>query len=912
MAARFIALRSDRRYRSFKQASVSNRNPSIAQQQEHFSAVRAICIGSILLMVGAIWVFVQELLLNAGSLTASSPPVGAVGLFVGLLSIVLLLGWIRARWALGRQELLVIYCMLVTFLPLTSQGLWHRFVGMMVSVRSPGGYPVHVPSHMIPQGDELVRDGQFAQGMEFWQGQAVAHRYQHRDLDRSAVLLENAEEGQTSELRQWLPRRLLPDGPDRFVPGQKYLLAVDLRITGLNDRSWFSGAMSPDGNRWRDLGISKRIAGHLLKGAPPDTVDGTGLIKMRQKAVEIPYTAQDGLWLRLRLAGVGRVEVVKVSFYSNEPIFRLMEGSSEVSAEYKGKVPRDDAARLHYRPQDRASSWLYDARGYVPWGAWAKPLASWSLLWIAMFAAMFALAALLFREWSDRQKLTFPLTQIPLLLTEPDESQRGYLPKMLRSRALHIGVGTALLVYSLNGLHFYNGDYPSIPLNIDLAPFLSRPPWSAMLADGQGFRLRIVLLAVGVAFFMDLQLLFSLWLFYFLCKLYLLLPYYEGTLGTQAWPGGPSYGPIQWQFQAIGAALGIVLVSLWLGRRHFVAVFRRALFADRSVDDSREPMPYRLALIVLVLAMVLACVWGEIAGAGWWFGLGSMGIMLVFAVMAARVRAECAAPNMWLIPATPVILLMAMGGMVSFGVLPMTYFLLMGNFMCAGFFLMMMPAMMESFQIAKVAGIRRRVVGWCMVVGFVVAVVAGGFTLLNWGYARGLASMRGSITERDDFGSVLWRWHAENNPTYNANLRRFQFEARQDAGIELTEDEASDLAALEQLPRIRPVAHIVPISAAITCLLATARLTLLKFPFHPLGYVLANTPLMTYAWGSILIAWLIRLVGLKLGGVRTIRDYLQPYMLGLILGSVLALLAWDAVGMIKIAQGYTGQIFVTW
>ena len=199
-----------------------------------------------------------------------------------------------------------------------------------------------------------------------------------------------------------------------------------------------------------------------------------------------------------------------------------------------------------------------------------------------------------------------------------------------------------------------------------------------------------------------------------------------------------------------------------------------------------------------------------------------------------------------------------------------------------------------------------------MVVGFLVAVTAGGYTLLNWGYARGLSTMRGQLNEQDTFGSVLWRWRAENSSGYNPLLRRFEFEAKVAEGRELTEDEAGSLAKLKDMPQVHPLTAVVPISAGITCGLSAARLTLLRFPFHPLGYVLATTPLMSYAWGSILIAWLVRFVGLHLGGVRAIRNLLQPYMLGLILGSVLALLVWDAVGIVKIAQGYTGQIFVTW
>ena len=35
-------------------------------------------------------------------------------------------------------------------------------------------------------------------------------------------------------------------------------------------------------------------------------------------------------------------------------------------------------------------------------------------------------------------------------------------------------------------------------------------------------------------------------------------------------------------------------------------------------------------------------------------------------------------------------------------------------------------------------------------------------------------------------------------------------------------------------------------------------------------------------------------------------------MIGLIIGSVLALLVWDVVAVMKIANGFTGKVYVTW
>ena len=874
-----------------------------AGQSEKFSAVRAISIGAVLLVVGSFWIIVQELLLDAGSLTSNSPPVGAVGLFLAVLSIALLLQLLKARWNLGRKELLVIYCMLVTSLPLASQGLWHRFVGVLVDVRTTW-FQIPAPAHMMPRGPELAGNSRFDQGLEGWQGKATTRQVELPDKTVvTCAVLDNQGQDTTSDLIQFIPRQA-EDGTDRFVPGEKFVIGVTFRRDNFTQESFFSSSTSIDGRRWQQLSsLGYESSGWM--GYPVNGFDET-----TDTAFEIPHGTSEGIWLRWQLAGPGQMLIDRVSFHSNEAAFRLLEGSTEISSEHAELIDRDDRARLHYRPVQSSGlkRWLYDLRGYTPWSMWLKPLASWGLLWVALFAAMFAIAAILFRQWSDREKLTFPLTVIPLLLTAPDPDRTGYLPKILRSRALWIGVGTALAVYSLNGMHFYNANVPGIPLEVDLAPLLARPPWTALTADGKGFVLRIILLGVGVAFFMDLQMAFNLWFFYLACKLWMLIPFFQGKLGTPLWQGGPNYGPGLMDLQGIGAAIGVVLVALWLGRRQLALVFRKAVFSDKSIDDSQEPMPYRLAVLTLVGSFVLLGIWGELSGAGWLFGVLGMGLMLVFAVMASRVRAECAAPGMWLVPAMPVLLLMALGGIFRFGMLPMGYLVLAGSFLCVGYFLMLMPAMMDSFQIAKVAGINRRALGAALVIGFVVAVGSGGYVLLDWGYARGLSTMRGTLKDE----TVLWKWKMENFTVRQAVDRHKELSAQVDAGTKLAETDRQELVKLEALPTVRPAAKIVGVGALITCGLAAARLMLMRFPFHPLGYAVASTPLMSYFWASIFLAWLIRFTGLRLGGVRMIRNQLQPYMIGLIIGSVTAVLVWDVVGIIKVAQGYTGQVYVTW
>ncbi|PIX36895.1 MAG: hypothetical protein COZ57_37100, partial [Armatimonadetes bacterium CG_4_8_14_3_um_filter_66_20] len=66
--------------------------------------------------------------------------------------------------------------------------------------------------------------------------------------------------------------------------------------------------------------------------------------------------------------------------------------------------------------------------------------------------------------------------------------------------------------------------------------------------------------------------------------------------------------------------------------------------------------------------------------------------------------------------------------------------------------------------------------------------------------------------------------------------------------------------------------------------LAVCRLNLLKFPLHPLGYLIATAygnecPL----WFAFFLVWLLKILVLRLGGVKLYRT-LTPAFIGLALG----------------------------
>ncbi len=68
--------------------------------------------------------------------------------------------------------------------------------------------------------------------------------------------------------------------------------------------------------------------------------------------------------------------------------------------------------------------------------------------------------------------------------------------------------------------------------------------------------------------------------------------------------------------------------------------------------------------------------------------------------------------------------------------------------------------------------------------------------------------------------------------------------------------------------------------------LMAARVQWVWWPFHPIGYAMANTPTMNYAWVSMLVAWAAKVIIVRTGGMRLYRQAL-PFFLGLIAGDFL-------------------------
>jgi len=487
----------------------------------------------------------------------------------------------------------------------------------------------------------------------------------------------------------------------------------------------------------------------------------------------------------------------------------------------------------------------------LPWATWLKPLLAFGPMVIALYVAFLAASVLLAPQWIDREKLTFPLVQLPLDLSEdgggPTHLWRGFF----RSRAMWVGAMIPVVCHSLNGLHRFVPAVPEIPLRgIDLNRFLTTRPWVA----AQPLRIDIHLCLIGFAFLCSRDVPTSIWVFFVIAKL-------ESVFGcAMGWTAGP---PSVWlrdiEFpvlvaQQVGSTLAFLGLMLWAARGYLRNVWRRAR------GPTREGRWQRLSLITLGVTLVGLCAWSIGGGMQAWLAPGLWVLTLAFMVVAHRMMAEGGVNLLWDAQSGPNYLIYALDGGRYLG--PRTWMQLV----CLPYFTWHFkgavgPHAFESLKLMSAGGLdRRRAVG-LMVTAIVLTAVVSYLATIQLVHTRG----GGVVLEPFRFEHVglrpMWEFTAVTD---------------QPQGFRWIK-----LAGMGG-------------AAAATWGLSWMRWRYEWWRLHPIGYILGNTIVVWFMWASVFIgsaaSWLV----VRYGGARGYRAA-RPFFLGLIFGDFLMLGVWTII-----------------
>ena len=227
------------------------------------------------------------------------------------------------------------------------------------------------------------------------------------------------------------------------------------------------------------------------------------------------------------------------------------------------------------RAFNRGNVSIYSPQGREYLLAWIVPLASWGVFFLTLIGMYLCLTILVRRAWIENEKLTFPIVQLPLAMTADDAGTAFF-----QNPRMWAGFGLAFGISFLNGLHELIPTVPQLNVKLfQLHDLVTDRPWSAIGSTNSSF----YPFAVGIAYFMPLDLSFSCWFFYVLARLFRVVGDVYGWDTGQANQGFPYFGE-----QATGAWFGLGVMLIYAGRGYWREVFSSAWEGATLVRPGRR------------------------------------------------------------------------------------------------------------------------------------------------------------------------------------------------------------------------------------------------------------------------------------------------------------------------------------
>ena len=508
-----------------------------------------------------------------------------------------------------------------------------------------------------------------------------------------------------------------------------------------------------------------------------------------------------------------------------------------------------------------AIRWLFEGMpkgSSIPWLPWAAPLGWWLLFLGALYFVMVALMVIVRRQWVERERLVYPMVQLPLAMVSGEEKP-GFTNPVLRSPWLWAGIAIPLLVVSINGLHFY---YPQIP-NIEQG---TRLP---IFRGGGQLRFQISFPMVGFAYMLRLDMALSLWVFSLLVQIERAV---FKMVGFGGFVSGPNFmrhldgyshsggGPLICH-QSLGALLTLVVIGLWVSRRHLRDVVAKAFGRGRDVDDSDEIMSYPVAFWGTVVCVVVMVFW--LTRTGMSLLVATLMVLVALATFYGITRIVAggglAATRAPVITSTAII---SAAGSDAFGPSTMVAFGLTYVWMADVRTFVMASAANGLKLSSELAGRRRRMF-WGVAIAVVVTLLASIWITMKIAYDVG--------------GANANRWFFVGGPQYPYDF----------LGKVMRNPTGPDVDSW----------IFASFGAAFMVVLTALHHRFPWWPLHPMGFPLASGMLTDYQWFSIFLAWVVKRIVLAYGGPALYRKT-RLFFLGLILGQFCGCGLWILIDLI--------------
>lgn len=482
---------------------------------------------------------------------------------------------------------------------------------------------------------------------------------------------------------------------------------------------------------------------------------------------------------------------------------------------------------------------FYDPASFGPW---IMPVLWWSAFTIVLVGMFLCLNVLLRKQWTEHEKLSYPLVQLPLDMTAEGAP-------LFKEKLLWYGFAIAAAIDLVNGLSMFYPQIPQIPIKLgDQSMLFTARPWNNI----GWLPIQLYPFGIGLGMLLPVDLLFSCWFFFWTWKAQRIMTAAFGLDFDACMPFVNE--------QSFGAYIGICAFSILIARRHFIALVRHFIGLKTDIDDRNEPIPYKLAMWLLLGGAMFLIAFSRAAGLSWWVILPFFLIFFAMSIAITRMRAELGPPAHDLHFAGPDTIIPSVFGAKTLGVQNLSILSLYSWFNRA-YRAHTMPFQLEGFKMAERTGMSYRRLYVAIMIAAVVGTFVTFWVILHLFYKNGAEHLPG-ITFT--FGMEPWN--------------------RMEGWVKSPgSSDASRMTAMA-------------VGFAVTMVLNSLRMRLGWFPFHPVGYAVSSSNSMHLLWLSMFIAWVIKMSILRYGGLRL---YLRalPFFLGIILGECVVGSLWTIVGI---------------
>lgn len=563
---------------------------------------------------------------------------------------------------------------------------------------------------------------------------------------------------------------------------------------------------------------------------------GKGLVD--QKSMVTAY-------IMVSLAGF----IFSVPLVSNLPIsMAALYQFSLASPEWFGGYFDAVSPLVHIKDADAAMSFWLGAES-VPWNVWIVPLILWTLVFAAILFVMISIVTLVRRMWTEHERLSFPLTLPILAMTKLADEERHVLGAFWRNKLMYVGFVPPVIFGLMNILRDFFPVIPSIAQYkmVSAQGFFAQPPWNVLAQFPLPLAWAWSFLLLGIAYFVPLDLGFSIWFSYWMILLLKVLLENAGL-----WAKGG------WQIPEVGnlsSMVGLGIFSLWLCRAEIKRFFMTAIRGSKigGFDDSDEPLSVRVALIggIIAIAYIIffctALLKVPVLVAIGYFLLAFSAI-----VTYARIRAEAGLPHSGTMHYLAIQYAAVFGGQEILGANTLG----LGHFWCLeyGGFGAIGGIALDAYRMADEIKLKRRTLTKIIFLTYFIAASIGFFIVLRVIYEYGMFNL-------------------EYQRVNEASLSAFQYFIQMLRG-------SSGAGTTSWGP------FIAVVSILLTFFLYFMRIRYVWWPFHPAGLVLGCAQnIINIIWLPIFLMWLVKFIMNRYGGVALIEKY-KPVFMGLIIGDV--------------------------